>query len=243
MENRPQNESRRTFFKVAAAGAALMAVGGGASLFSGCGKNSGDEAAGSLSLPPLPFPAGALSPYMSEKTLLIHHGRHHAKYLENLAKLIHGTVYSGMELTEIIRKARKDPAAAAVFNNAAQAANHSFFWNSMKPSGGGLPAGGLNDAVTKTFGNYNTFRKAFLDAAVSLFGSGWVWLVTDGKELSIVSASNAETPFTTSARPLLCLDVWEHAYYLDYQYRRADYAANWLDHLANWDFAAKNFDA
>lgn len=240
MKDEPFAESRRAFVKAAMAGALVLAAGGGTALFSGCGKKGAEEALSSLALPPLPYPANALAPFMSEKTLNFHHGRHHANYVKKLGELIKGTEYSEMDILAIIRKSHKDPRAAAIFNNAAQANNHAFFWLSMKPKGGGVPGGAVKKAIDKSFGSQDAFRKAFLDAASSVFGSGWVWLVNDGGKLVVAKTQNADTPVTSSAVPLLCLDVWEHAYYLDYQDKRADYAAAWLDHLVNWDFAEKN---
>lgn len=240
MKDESVNGSRRAFVKAAAAGAVILSAGGGTALFSGCGKKGAEEALSSLALPPLPYPANALAPYMSEKTLGFHHGRHHANYVKKLGELVKGTEYSEMDISAIIRKSSKDPGAASIFNNAAQAHNHAFFWLSMKPKGGGLPGGAIKSALEKSFGSLDAFRKTFLEAASSVFGSGWVWLTSDGGKLAVVKTANADTPVTSSTTPLLCLDVWEHAYYLDYQDKRADYAAAWLDHMVDWNFADKN---
>eukprot|EP00274_Cyanoptyche_gloeocystis_P001901 CAMPEP_0196653458 /NCGR_PEP_ID=MMETSP1086-20130531/3083_1 /TAXON_ID=77921 /ORGANISM="Cyanoptyche gloeocystis , Strain SAG4.97" /LENGTH=271 /DNA_ID=CAMNT_0041984669 /DNA_START=94 /DNA_END=909 /DNA_ORIENTATION=+ len=190
-------------------------------------------------LPTLPFEKTALEPYYSSKTLDFHHGKHHQAYVTNLNKLIPDTEFEGKSLEEIVKlSAGKNP---AVFNNAAQIYNHTFFWSSMKPNGGGQPTGALLDKIVQTFGSFENFKTEFKTAAVTQFGSGWAWLVKEKDSLKIVKTLNAETPITTAAVPLITVDVWEHAYYLDYQNRRPDYVDTFLNNLVNWDFAAANF--
>jgi Fe-Mn family superoxide dismutase len=191
-------------------------------------------------LPALPYAESALEPHYSARTFSFHHGKHHTAYVNNLNGLIKGTDLEGKGLEEIIRAAAGNAAKAGLFNNAAQVWNHTFFWNSMKPGGGGKPAGALAQRIAADFGSFEQFAAEFKDAAVKRFGSGWGWLVIDGGKLKVVSTANAETPLTQGMTPLLTVDVWEHAYYLDYQNRRPDFLQAFLDHLANWDFAAAN---
>lgn len=194
-------------------------------------------------LPALPYDKTALEPHMSAKTLEFHHGKHHQAYVTNLNNLVKDTPLAGKSLEEIIKATAKDEAKAGVFNNAAQVWNHTFFWSSMKPSGGGAPAGDLAQGVTRDFGGLDKFKELFKQAAVGQFGSGWAWLVADKGELKIVKTPNAVTPITSGQVPLITCDVWEHAYYLDYQNRRPDFVQTFLDKLVNWDFAAKNLAA
>jgi Fe-Mn family superoxide dismutase len=191
-------------------------------------------------LPPLPYAMDTMEPHMSRETFEYHHGKHHQTYVTNLNNLIKGTEFENMDLESIIRKAP----AGGIFNNAAQVWNHTFFWNAMTPNGGGEPTGALMDAIRSKWGSFDDFKKAFQNAAVGNFGSGWTWLVKkpDGS-VDIVNTSNAATPLTTADRALLCVDVWEHAYYIDYRNLRAKFVETFLNHLANWDFAAKNFAA
>ncbi len=187
-------------------------------------------------LPALPYAQDALAPYISAETLEYHYGKHHAAYVNNLNKLIAGTEYENMPLEEIILKS-----TGSLFNNAAQTWNHTFYWNSLKPGGGGEPTGALAEEITKTFGSFAQFKEKFTNAAVTLFGSGWAWLVKnpDGT-LGIEQTSNAGNPMTSGKKPLLTCDVWEHAYYIDYRNARPKYVeAFW--NLANWQFAAENF--
>jgi len=193
-------------------------------------------------LPPLPFPADALeSATMSAKTFSFHHDKHHAAYVTNLNKLIEGTELAGKSLEEIVSISFKDPSKAGIFNNAAQVWNHTFFWSSLKPGGGGVPTGALAEKIAADFGSFDKFKEAFKTAAATQFGSGWAWLVWDNGTLKVTKTANAENPVVHGQTPLLTLDVWEHAYYLDFQNRRPDFIANFLDNLANWDFAADNF--
>ncbi|APR34713.1 superoxide dismutase [Paraburkholderia sp. SOS3] len=187
-------------------------------------------------LPPLPFAKNALAPHMSEETLEFHYGKHHQTYVTNLNNLIKGTEYENLTLEEIVKKS-----SGGVFNNSAQVWNHTFFWNSLKPQGGGQPSGALAEAINKKWGSFDKFKEEFTKTAVGTFGSGWAWLVKkpDGS-LDLVSTSNAATPLTTDAKPLLTIDVWEHAYYIDYRNARPKFVeAYW--NIVNWDFAAKNF--
>ncbi|CAI8830622.1 MULTISPECIES: superoxide dismutase [Fe] [Methylococcus] len=188
-------------------------------------------------LPALPYAKTALEPHISAETLEYHYGKHHQTYVTNLNNLIPGTEYENLSLEEIIRKAP----AGGVFNNAAQVWNHTFYWNSLSPNGGGEPTGALAEAIVKSFGSFEKFKEAFTQCAVTTFGSGWAWLVknADGS-LALVSTSNAGCPLTSDQAPLLTCDVWEHAYYIDYRNARPKYLeAFW--NLVNWEFAAANF--
>ena len=189
-------------------------------------------------LAPLPYAQDALEPYISAKTMSFHYGKHHQAYVDNLNKLVAGTPWATQPLEKIIQETAGVADKAAVFNNAAQVWNHTFFWQSMKAGGGGKPTGHLLELIEKSFGSLDEFKKAFTTTAVSQFGSGWVWLVQDGDVLKIVKTSNADTPVAHGQTALLTCDVWEHAYYLDYQNRRNDFVQAFLDHLVNWDFAA-----
>lgn len=198
-------------------------------------------AKGAFQLPALPYAENALEPVISAKTIGFHYGKHHKGYLDALNKLIAVSELESMPLEEIIRVTAKaqDKEGAAIFNNAAQVWNHTFFWSSLKPGGGGKPAGELLARIEKSFGSYDAFRQAFIDAALGQFGSGWVWLVAAQDGLKIVKTSNADTPVAHDQKALVTCDVWEHAYYLDYQNRRKDFVAVFLDSLVNWDFAAE----
>ncbi len=195
---------------------------------------------GPFVLPPLPWKDDALQPFISAQTLSFHYGKHHKAYVDNLNNLAKGKPWEKMSLEEVVKASAKDSAAQGVFNNSAQVWNHTFFWNSMKPNGGGAPTGKLLEKLTADFGSFDAFKTQFADAAKTQFGSGWAWLVLDAGKLKVVKTPNAETPLTGSAKPILTCDVWEHAYYLDYQNRRPDYVTTFLDKLANWEFAAKN---
>jgi superoxide dismutase, Fe-Mn family len=189
-------------------------------------------------LPDLPYAIDALQPHISKETMEFHYGKHHQAYVTNLNNLVKGTEFENAGLEEIVKRAP----AGGVFNNAAQVWNHTFFWHSMKPGGGGQPAGKLADAINKKWGSFEAFKEAFGKSAVGNFGSGWTWLVkkADGS-VDIANTSNAGTPLTGTDTALLTVDVWEHAYYVDYRNRRPDFVGAFLNHLANWDFAAKNF--
>ena len=188
-------------------------------------------------LPPLPYAADALAPHISKETFEYHHGKHHQAYVTNLNNLIKGTEFEPMGLEDIVRKS-----SGGVFNNAAQVWNHTFFWHSMKPNGGGEPTGALAEAINRKWGSFAAFKEAFTKSAVGNFGSCWTWLVRkpDGS-VDIVNTSNAGTTLTSTDKALLTIDVWEHAYYVDYRNARPKFVETFLNSLANWDFAAANF--
>ncbi|WP_225721542.1 superoxide dismutase [Candidatus Vallotiella sp. (ex Adelges kitamiensis)] len=187
-------------------------------------------------LPPLPFQKNALTPHISEETLEFHYGKHHRAYVTNLNNLIPGTEFESLSLEEIVQKS-----TGSIFNNAAQVWNHTFFWNSLSPQGGGAPIGKLGNAINAQWGSYDAFKKAFTKIAVSTFGSGWTWLVKKlDCSLDIISTSNAATPLTDNITPLLTLDVWEHAYYIDYRNARPKFIEVFWE-VVNWNFATKNF--
>ena len=192
-------------------------------------------------LPALPYDQGALEPHISGNTLSFHYGKHHQTYVNNLNNLVKDTPLADKSLEDIIKETAGKADKAGVFNNAAQVWNHTFYWNSMKPNGGGSPSGKLSDAINSAFGSLDKFAEEFSQAAATQFGSGWAWLVSDGGSLKVTKTPNAETPIMSgSAKPLITIDVWEHAYYLDYQNRRPDYIKTWLEKVVNWDFAASN---
>ncbi|GLT23761.1 superoxide dismutase [Zoogloea oryzae] len=191
-------------------------------------------------LPDLPYALDALDPVLSANTLGYHYGKHHKAYADNTARLIAGTPLEGQSLVQLIAASAGKPDQAALFNNAAQTWNHSFYWQSLRPRGGGEPPAALRQRLEAAFGSVAAFKKEFANAAITQFGSGWAWLVADGERLKIVKTGNADTPLTAGLKPLLAIDVWEHAYYLDYQNRRADYANALLDKLIDWDFALRN---
>lgn len=188
-----------------------------------------------LELPTLPYSKDALTPHMSVETLELHHGKHHAGYVKKLNAGLEGSPLAGKSLEEIIQSA-----SGGLFNNAAQHWNHSFFWKCLKPQGGGQPSGELADAINRDFGSYEKFRDSFAAAAASQFGSGWAWLVSEGNTLKITTTSNADLPLAHGQTALFTIDVWEHAYYVDYRNERPRFIATVLDELANWDFAQEN---
>ncbi len=190
--------------------------------------------------PDLPYPKNALEPYISDRTLEFHHGKHHKAYVDNANKMLEGTELAGKDLETIIQAAAKDPTKKGLFNNTAQAWNHAFFWKCMKAGGGGKPSGKIANKIEVDFGGYEKFVEAFKTAGVTLFGSGWAWLVLKDGKLQIMQGANAETPVAMGIKPLLVVDVWEHAYYLDYQNRRPDFLQSFIDHLIDWDFVNSN---
>lgn len=198
------------------------------------------EALMTFTLPPLPFAPDALEPYISANTFSFHHGKHHQAYVTNLNNLVKDTPMATQPLEEIIKASAGDSAKAGIFNNSAQVWNHTFFWHSLKPNGGGEPKGELLTQIKASFGDVAQFKEQFKQAAVTQFGSGWAWLVQNGSKLEIMKTPNAELPMTSGKKALLTIDVWEHAYYLDYQNRRPDFVTTFLDHLVNWEFAEKN---
>lgn len=196
----------------------------------------------SFEFPDLPYAIDALEPHVSARTLEFHHGKHHRSYVNKLNGAIEDTAYANQSLEAVITGAH-EAGDTAVFNNAAQAWNHTFLWHSMSPNGGGEPTGALADAINARFGDVGKFKAAFKAAALGQFGSGWAWLVRTDDGLDIVSTGNADTPLIHGTTPLLTLDVWEHAYYLDYQNQRDAYVDSFLDKLINWDFAAENYES
>jgi len=188
----------------------------------------------------LPYPEDALAPVISTRTVGFHHGKHHKGYVDKVNELVSGTEFEGQALERIVIATSGKPERVELFNNAAQAWNHAFYWRSLKPKSGGTPTGALAEKIDAAFGGLDALKKKLAAAAVKQFGSGWAWLVTDGQALKVVTTSNADVPFIRGMTPLLTLDVWEHAYYLDYQNRRADYAQAVIDRLLNWEFAAEN---
>ena len=193
-------------------------------------------------LPALPYAENALDPVISAKTIGFHYGKHHKGYVDNLNKLVAGTEFADLPLEKIITLTTGKADKTAIFNNAAQTWNHTFYWGSLKPKGGGKPPAVLQQKIEASFGAVDACKKELAAAVMSLFGSGWAWLVVDGAKLKVVKTGDADVPMTTGMKPLLTIDVWEHAYYLDYQNRRADYVNAVLDKLINWNFAAENLE-
>lgn len=193
-----------------------------------------------IELPQLPYARNALAPHISENTMNYHYGKHHQAYVTNLNNLIKGTDLETKTLEEIIKISHQDKTKAAIFNNAAQVWNHTFYWHSMKPNGGGKPSEKILEKIVADFGSFENFITDFKNAGATQFGSGWAWLILENNQLKITKTGNAETPLTTSAKPIMTMDVWEHAYYLDYQNARPNYIDTFLNHLINWDFVAAN---
>lgn len=225
----------------------LIAGGAGTFLsafpFSVTANNQPSEDTMTFTLPDLPYAKDALEPHISSKTLEFHHGKHHNAYVTNLNKLIEGTDLEGQELEAIIQKTANDNAKKGIFNNAAQVWNHTFYWHCMSPDGGGEPSGALAEQIKADFGSFDAFKEKFKAAGTGQFGSGWAWLVMNKNgQLEVTNTLNAENPMTEGKTPLLTMDVWEHAYYLDYQNRRPDYADAFIANCINWDFVAQNFD-
>lgn len=191
-------------------------------------------------LPPLPYDPAALEPHMSAKTFSFHYEKHHRAYVDNLNKLIENTPWADKSLEETILASAGNSETVGIFNNAAQVWNHTFFWNCLKPQGGGEPDADLKNLIVSSFGSFDDFKAQFKQAALTQFGSGWAWLVKDKDGLKITKTPNADTPMVHGQTALLTCDVWEHAYYLDFQNRRPDYVDTFLNHLVNWDFVAAN---
>jgi superoxide dismutase, Fe-Mn family len=187
-------------------------------------------------LPDLPYPKNTLEPHISSKTLEFHYGKHHQAYVDNVNKLVGGTDLAAESLEALVKKTAGDAAKVGIFNNAAQVWNHSFYWNCLKPNGGGLPTGPVAQRIEADFGSFAKFVEELKNAGITQFGSGWAWLILNGSRLQITKTLNADTPLAHGHKPLLTIDVWEHAYYLDYQNRRADYLTVVIDKLINWDF-------
>jgi superoxide dismutase, Fe-Mn family len=194
--------------------------------------------------PPLPFAFDALESYgMKAETFEYHYGKHHKAYVDNLNKLTEGTELANKPLEEVIQIAFKDSSKTGVFNNAAQVWNHTFFWNCLKPAGGGTPTGDLATKIEKDFGSFDKFKDEFSNAAATQFGSGWAWLIDDGGTLKVMKTPNAENPVAHGKKALLTLDVWEHAYYIDFRNARPAFIKNFMDKLVNWDFVAEQYAA
>lgn len=227
------HQNRRQFLTTLLVGSSVLAFGGL------LGSRPARAADGPFKLPPLPYAENALEPVISARTISFHYGKHHQGYVNKLNKQVEGTPLAEQPLEAVI-KATANPDQTAIFNNAAQVWNHTFYWNSLKPKGGGKPTGALAEMIDKSFGGFEQFKAEFAKAATGQFGSGWAWLVKDGDKLAVVKTGNADNPLVHGQKPLLTVDVWEHAYYLDYQNRRAEYVTAVLDGLINWDFAAQN---
>jgi Fe-Mn family superoxide dismutase len=195
-----------------------------------------------IELPALPYDPKALEPFISANTLSFHHGKHHAAYVNNYNNLTKDTAYAGKDLVEVIKEVAGDASKVGIFNNAAQVWNHTFFWHSLKHGGGGKPAGALLAKIEADFGSFDKFLEDFKAAATTQFGSGWAWLVVDKGTLKVTKTANADTPLVHDQTPLFTVDVWEHAYYLDYQNRRPDFVSAVLENLADWDFVAQNLN-
>jgi len=193
-----------------------------------------------IQLPDLPYAKDGLAPYISANTLDFHHGKHHKAYVDNANKMIAGTDLANESLETIVKKTVGDTAKSGLFNNAAQVWNHSFYWQCMKPNGGGRPTGKVADKINEAWGSFDKFAEELKNAGITQFGSGWAWLVLDGGKLKVTKTANADTPIAHGVIPLLTVDVWEHAYYLDYQNRRPDYLATFIEKLINWDFVKAN---
>lgn len=227
--------TRREFVKAVLAGTAVFAVSS-----AGIPSTAWAQKTSLFGIPPLPYAEDALAPVISARTVGFHYGKHHRTYVDNLNGLVKNTPYEKMSLEKVVKSSAAVSGQAAIFNNAAQVWNHTFYWNSMKPGGGGKPAGEIGRRIDENFGSYENFRKEFIGAALGQFGSGWAWLAADGTSLKVVKTPNAENPITQGLKPLLTIDVWEHAYYLDYQNRRKDFVEASLDRLVNWSFVEKN---
>ncbi len=223
---------RREFLQAALLGGLAMAAGPLAWTQSAWGAEP-------VLLPPLPYAEDALAPTISARTISFHYGKHHAGYVSKTNELLQGSGLEGLPLEEVVQKSAANPEQRALFNNAAQVWNHTFYWQSMKPGGGALEAP-LLEQVVKDFGSREAMEQQLTAKALGQFGSGWAWLVWQDGKLACVNTGNADTPLTMGQTPLLCIDVWEHAYYLDYQNRRADYVKDFLAQLANWEFAREN---
>lgn len=196
-----------------------------------------------FALPALPYKMNSLEPFISENTFNFHYGKHHQAYVNNLNNLVKDNEMSAMTLDEIIKASKLDASKAGIFNNAAQVWNHTFYWHSMRPQGGGEPKGKLREQIEKDFGGFEQFKEQFKQAGATQFGSGWAWLVLEEGKLKVTKTGNADLPLGKGQVPILTVDVWEHAYYLDYQNRRPDYLGIFLENLANWEFAENNFNS
>jgi len=235
VRNQLSSLDRRDLLKQTMIGASVLALGARSA------SAAPRAAPAEHTLPPLPYKEDALAPHLSANTLSFHYGKHHKGYVDNLNGLLkEAPDLAALSLEDLMKKTAGDAAKSSHFNNAAQIWNHTFYWNSMRPKGGGAPTGKMLELVNAAFGDYAKFKEAFAAAAKTQFGSGWAWLVLDGNKLAIEKTGNADTPLVRGKKCLLTCDVWEHAYYLDYQNKRADYVTAFLDGLLNWEFAEKN---
>ena len=237
----PMQKSKRNFIKLVSATSIAGFAAYKLNFFKLLTNSTkGERKMAKFELPALPYAKDALEPNISENTLNFHYGKHHQAYVTKLNELVAGTDLENKTLEEIIKATDTDPSKAGIFNNAAQVWNHTFYWNSMSPNGGGKPTGDVLAKIEESFGSYENFATEFKNAGATQFGSGWAWLVLEEGKLKITKTANAKTPLTTSATPLMTMDVWEHAYYLDYQNSRPNYMNIFLEKLVNWDFVAKN---
>ena len=229
--------SRREFIITSVATIATLSSNGLSSIAYADSKESKNG------FPPLPYKEDALEPVISAKTIGFHYGKHHKGYYDNLLKLVPGTRYDGQSLENIVIGSYSKPEEVAIFNNAAQTWNHTFYWNCLTPNGGGEPPKALKEKIEESFGSVEALKKELASTTVSQFASGWGWLVLDENKLKVIKTSNANTPLTTSMKPLLVIDVWEHAYYLDYQNRRSEYVNAVINKLVNWEYVLKNISS
>lgn len=253
MNESPSGITKRKALQVLGAG--VVASAAGTALLSSLAPSASAESRFPLSnpqvkdkamafeLPPLPYAKDALEPHISARTLEFHYGKHHQAYVTNLNNLVKDTDLAGKSLEEVILASAKDSSKQGIFNNAAQVWNHTFYWHSMKPNGGGKPTGAIAKKIDEDFGSYEKFAEEFKNAGVTQFGSGWAWLVLENGKLKITKTPNADLPMAHGQKALLTADVWEHAYYLDYQNRRPDYLGVFLEKLVNWDFVNQNLSA
>ncbi len=232
--------TKREFCKGIVAISAAVASGQCMPAFAAATKPPTNEVHMTFTLPELPYAQNALEPYITANTLSFHYGKHHQAYVTNLNNLVKDTPLASASLEEVIETSAKDAAKAGIFNNAAQVWNHTFYWHSMKPNGGGAPKGEIAKLIDRDFGSFDAFKEAFKQAGTTQFGSGWAWLVLDAGKLKVTKTGNADLPMVHGQKALLTMDVWEHAYYLDFQNRRPDYITTFLDKLVNWDFAERN---
>jgi Fe-Mn family superoxide dismutase len=221
-------------------GGAVAAGVGAAANFGASPLTAQTRGAMKIELPPLPYPDTALAPYISQNTISFHYGKHHKAYVDNTLKMIAGTDLADASLEDVIKAAAGKPDRKGLFNNSAQVWNHTFYWKSLSPKGGGEPGGKLMDRIKTDFGDFAKLKDELGKAAVTQFGSGWAWVVLDGGKLKVEQTANADNPMVAGKTPLLGIDVWEHAYYLDYQNKRPDYVTAVIDKLINWEFAAQN---
>ena len=229
--------NRRQFLGALLAGSAVLATGG---LMSPRLTRAAEVAKGPFSLPPLPYAENALDPYISAQTIGFHYGKHHQGYVNKLNELVAGTPLAEQSLEAVIQASAGKADQVAIFNNAAQVWNHTFYWKSMSPNGGGAPTGELADQINSAFGSLDGFKEKFAEAGTTQFGSGWAWLIQGDSGLEITKTANADLPLKHGQKALLTMDVWEHAYYIDFRNARPNYISNFLDNLINWDFAAAN---